>query len=207
MDFQYFGANCVRISNKKVSIVIDDNAASHGLKPIAIKDDITVFTHGKDHANNSRFIVEGPGEYEISEVSVRGIPAQAHLDADGLNATIYGMHANGFSIAVLGHIYPSLNEEQLEALGIIDVLIVPVGGNGYTLDATGAAKMIKQIEPKLVIPTHFAEIGVTYEVPQADLSAFLTEMGAADAEHLDILKLKESDLGDKTRVIVLNRSK
>lgn len=207
MDFQYFGANCVRISNKKVSIVLDDNAAQHGLKPIATHDDILVFTHGKDHTQDAKFIIEGPGEYEIAEVSVRGIPAQAHIDADGLNATIYSIHVNNFAIAALGHIYPSLSDEQLEALGVIDVLIVPVGGNGYTLDATGAAKIIKSIEPKVVIPTHYSEDGVTYEVPQAELTNFLTEMGATEAEHVDTLKLKESDLGDKTKIIVLDRSK
>jgi len=208
MDFQYYGANCVRISNKKVNIVLDDNSAmANGLASIATKEDIVIFTSQKGYTGDARFMIEGPGEYEIAEVSVRGIPTKAHLDADGQRATIYSIHANGFSIGVLGHIYPSLTDEQLEELGIIDVLIVPVGGNGYTLDATGASKLIKQIDPKIVIPTHYNDSGISYEVPQADLDLFLAEMGTADTESIDVLKLKESDLGDKTQVIVLNRTK
>lgn len=205
MDFQYYGANCVRISNKKVSVLIDDNLAAVGLKPVTAKDDISIFTLDKNSGLDSKFTIEGPGEYEISEVSVRGIPARAHLDAEGLRATVYSIRVNGFSIGVLGHINPSLTDEQLEMLGIIDVLIVPVGGNGYTVDAVGAVNLIKQIEPKIVLPTHYADSKITYEVPQAELSVFLSAMGANDSEHLEILKLKEADLGDKTRVIVLDR--
>ena len=84
-------------------------------------------------------------------------------------------------------------------------MILPVGGMGYTLDATGAASLVRKIEPKIVIPTHYAEKEVTYEVPQAELTAFLGEMAAQDAETLDVFKLKESELGDKARVIVLKR--
>ena len=65
--------------------------------------------------------------------------------------------------------------------------------------------LLRKIEPKIVIPTHYADKGVTYEVPQAELAAFLAEMAAQDAETLDVFKLKESELGDKARVIVLNR--
>lgn len=207
MDFEYFGANCVRVSNKKVSVVIDDNLSAHGLKSITTKNDISIFTLDKNNTNESKFTVEGPGEYEIAEVSIRGIPARAHIDEDGLRATIYNVIINGFSVGVLGHVYSSLSDEQLEQLGVIDILIVPVGGNGYTIDAAGAANLVKQIEPKVVLPTHYADNGVSYEVPQAELGLFLTAMGASDSEHVDVLKLKEADLGDKTRVVVLNRSK
>jgi len=206
MEIQFYGANCVRIGNKKVAVLVDDDLAKHGLKSVAAADDIAVFTLEKGSTNPHRFLIEGPGEYEISEVSVRGIPAQAHLDASGLRATIYSFQVQGFSIGVLGHVHPSLSDEQLEMLGIIDVLIVPVGGYGYTLDAVGAASLVKKIEPKIVIPTHYADSGVSYEVPQADVSTFLTEIGASEPERLDVLKLKESELGDKTRVVILERS-
>ena len=138
---------------------------------------------------------------------MRGIPAQAHLDADGVRATIYSVRMQGFSIGIIGHVNPDLSEDQLEKLGLIDVLIVPVGGSGYTLDATGAASLVKKIEPKIVVPTHYADSGVTYEVPQADVNLFLAEMGSTDTEHVETLKLKESELGDKTRVVIIDRSK
>ena len=206
MDFQFYGANCIKISNKKVSILIDDDLVEHGLNSVASPEDVALFTLKKDSNNPSRFKIEGPGEYEISEVSIKAIPALAHIDEAGKRATIFNLHYQGFSIGVLGHINPDLSDEQLEGLGLIDVLIVPVGGMGYTLDPIGAASLIKKIEPKIVIPTHFADSGVTYEVPQVNLEEFLKVMAAQDVEPIDVLKLKESELGDKTKVVVLSRS-
>jgi L-ascorbate metabolism protein UlaG (beta-lactamase superfamily) len=207
MEIQYYGANCVRIGNKKVSVLVDDNLASVGLNSVATADDIALFTLDKGTKNPNKFLIEGPGEYEVAEVSVRGIPAQAHLDADGHRATMYSIQMQGFSIGIIGHVHPNLTEDQLELLGIIDVLIIPVGGSGYTLDAIGAASLVKKIEPKIVIPTHYADSGIKYEVPQAELSNFLTEIGASEPERVDVLKLKESELGDKTRVVIVERSK
>ena len=80
MDFQYYGANCIKISNKKVTILIDDDLSEHGLKSVASSEDVAIFTIKKDSKNPGRFKIEGPGEYEIAEVSVKGIPARAHLD-------------------------------------------------------------------------------------------------------------------------------
>ncbi|MFO0881852.1 MAG: MBL fold metallo-hydrolase [Candidatus Saccharimonadales bacterium] len=207
MEIQYYGANCVRIGNKKVSVLVDDTLANVGLSSVATAEDIALFTLEKGTKNPNKFLIEGPGEYEVSEVSVRGIPAQAHLDADGHRATMYSIQMQGFSIGVIGHVHPNLSEDQLELLGLIDVLIIPVGGSGYTLDATGAASLVKKIEPKIVVPTHYADSAVKYELPQAELNTFLSEIGASEPERVDVLKLKESELGDKTRVVVIERSK
>lgn len=206
MEIQFYGANCVRLGNKKVSVVVDDNLASLGLKSVSTAEDIAIFTLDKNTSTQNRFVIEGPGEYEISEVSVRGIPAQAHLDDSGLRSTMYSIQILGFSVGIIGHVNPNLSEEQLEKLGLIDVLIVPVGGSGYTLDAVGAASLVKKIEPKIVIPTHYADSAISYEVPQADVGLFLKEVGVSEVEKLGVLKLKESDLSDKTRVIQLERS-
>lgn len=205
MEIQYFGANCVRIVSKKANVLIDDNLAEHGLKSVSAADDIAVFTLDKNSKNPHRFLIEGPGEYEISEVSVKGVPAQAHLDESGLRATMYSLHVQGFSIGVIGHVHPNLTDDQLEQLGLLDVLIIPVGGGGYTLDAVGAVSIIRKIEPKIVIPTHYADSGISYEVPQAELTSFLSELGVSEPERADSLKLKESELGEKTRVVVLAR--
>jgi len=207
MEIQFYGANCVRIGNKKVSILVDDDLEKHGLTSVATANDVALFTLDKGSKNPHYFLIEGPGEYEVSEVSVRGIPARAHLDESGTRATIYSIQTQGFSFGIIGHVHPDLTEDQLEAIGIVDILVIPVGGNGYTLDATGAANLVKKIEPKIVLPTHYADNGVTYEVPQAELSVFLSEMGVSEPEEVDSLKLKESELGDKTRVMVINRSK
>lgn len=207
MEIQYFGANCLKIFNKDVSLVIDDNLINLGLKSVANAQDIAIFTDGKHSHQSGHFIINGPGEYEIANVSIRGIPARSHLDNDGLHATVYTIKVNDYCIAVLGHIYPELNDEQLEKIGVVDVLIIPVGGNGYTVDADGAVELIKKIEPKLVVPTHYADNSIKYEVPQADLQVFLKAVGVSDPETQDVLILKNQEFSDKTKVIVLNRIK
>jgi hypothetical protein len=206
MEIHFYGANCVRLVDKKISLVVDDNLESLGLKSVTKSDDISLFTIDKD-ANKSvgRFLINGPGEYEISGESIRGVAAQAHIDSDGLRATMYSLEIQGFTIGILGHIHPDLSDDQLEYLGLLDVLIVPVGGNGYTLDANGATQLIKKIEPKVVIPTHYADEAIKYEVPQAELQVFLKEMGISEPEEMSVFKVKETEFGDKTRVVVLNR--
>lgn len=205
MEIQFFGANAVRLVNKKVSLVVDGDLESVGLKNIVNPNDVAVYTSKHENPKEAYFSIDGPGEYELAEISVKGIAARAHIDADGERATIYNVQIGGFSVGVIGHIYPDLSDQQLEELGLVDVLIVPVGGNGFTLDASGATALIKKIDPKIVIPTHYADSGIKYEVPQAELDTFLHEIGATDVEKQDTLKLKESELTDKTQVIVLNR--
>jgi len=197
----------VRLTDKKASVLVDDNLASLGLKSVVKADEILLFTQGKAKATNGNFIIQGPGEYEVSETSIVGIPARAHIDADGNRATMYNIKMQNFDIGVLGHVHPDLSDEQLEKLGVVDVLIVPVGGNGFTIDANAAAHLIKKIEPKVVIPTNYADSAIKYEVPQAELSIFMKEMGISEYEAQDSLKLKESEIGDKTTVAVLNRTK
>src|SRR5579871_5779234 len=98
------------------------------------------------------------------------------MDEAGEQATMFKLIAGDQSVLISGHIYSKLSESQLEAIGIVDVLIVPVGGHGYTLDPTGALQLIKAIEPKLVIPTHYADKSLNYPVPQLELSEVLKEL-------------------------------
>ena len=204
MELQFYGANCVRITTKKASVVVDD------LNGEATKaGDIALFTgsHDKPKAD-TKIVIDQPGEYEVSDTSVQGIAARAHMDEDknGHTATIFKLIAEDIRVAVLGHIYPELNDEQLEALGRVDVLIVPVGGSGYTLDGIGALKLIKKIEPKIVIPTHYADKAVKYEVPQAELADVLKDISMEPKETVPKLKLKAGELfGENSQLIILER--
>jgi L-ascorbate metabolism protein UlaG (beta-lactamase superfamily) len=105
----------------------------------------------------------------------------------------------------LGHIFPELNEDQLEAIGIVDVAVVPVGGMGYTLDGTGALNVIKQIEPKVVIPTHYSDKALRYEVPQAEMADAIKNLGMEASETVSKYKIKPSELSDSTKLVVLER--
>lgn len=194
-EVEYKGANCVVISSKKASIVVDPKLSLVGLKDASVKDAVELATEARFAVNSAdaKLVIEGPGEYGIADFDIRGVAAQRHLDAetDPKASTIYRIEAGDIRAAVIGNIYEKLSEDQLEEIGIVDVLIIPVGGSGYTLDATGAATITRQIDPKAVIPVHYADPAIKYEVPQSDLETFTGELGVA-VEETPKLKLKSA---------------
>jgi len=193
-EIEYKGANSVIISTKKSVAVLDPKLSLVGLKDVSTKDAVELATEARFALNseNARLNIEGPGEYGVGEFDIKGIAAQRHLDSesDPLISTIYRIEVNETRIAVIGNIYEKLSEAQLEEIGLVDVLILPVGGNGYTLDATGAATLTRSIDPKVVIPIHYAEAGINYEVPQDILETFVKELGAP-VEEMPKFKLKQ----------------
>lgn len=207
MDIQYYGANCLRISNKEATVVVDDTLKAYGKKSITKPGNIALFTaQGADTstAKDAKIALTMPGEYEISDISITGIPARAHTDESGTNATIYRLIVNDIRIAVLGHIHPEIADEKLEEVGTVDVLITPVGGNGYTIDPAGASSLIKKIDPKIIIPTHYAIAGFPYEVPQQPLDEVLKALAMEPEETTPKLKLKSAAaLPEAKQLIIL----
>lgn len=209
MELQYYGGNCIKITTKKATVVVDDNLEAIGGKSVLKDGDCAFFTSTRPAkiAGKPKIVIDIPGEYEASGVSVNGIGAQAHMDESGKEtAVIYRIIADDIRIAVVGHIFPNLTEDQLEQIGTVDVLVIPVGGHGFTLDPVGALQVIKKIEPKIVIPTQYADSKLSYEVPALDLEAALKGLAMEPKEAVDKLKLKGSDiLGDQMQLVVLNR--
>ncbi len=208
MELTYRGGNCVEIAVKKETIVIDGALSKLGLKDITEKDAVYLATQTDfNPATDKGVAVDGPGEYEIRGVSVKGIPTQRMIDHDGSEqATMYRIVAEGIRIVVVGHTHEPLTDEELEAIGVIDIAIIPIGGNGYTLDAHQAAKMVKQLEPKIVIPTHYADKAIKYEVPQDDsVEDFVKELSATH-EKTASYKIKGSVLPAAMTVLELERS-
>lgn len=208
MDVQFYGANCVVIAYKGTRVVIDDNLAEIGGKDVLRPDDVALFT-GKHNVPKVplKLQVDSPGEYEVADVSIIGVGAQAHVDEKGTkNATMFKVNAGELNVLFTGHIDPAVSEAQLEALGKVDVMFVPVGGNGYTLDAVGALKVIKEVEPKLIIPTHYADKSLKFEVPQQELSVVLKEFSMEPKETTPKLKLRPGDFGETTQLVVLEKT-
>jgi L-ascorbate metabolism protein UlaG (beta-lactamase superfamily) len=181
-EIEYKGANCVVISTKNAKIIVDPKLSIVGLKDVPIKEAVELITEHRFAVNNpdSRLLIDGPGEYGVAGFDIVGVPARRHIDAEneGLLSTMYRVEVCGVRIGIIGNIDGNLTDEQLEGLGVLDILIVPVGGNGYTLDATGASRLIKMISPKFVIPVHYADKHLKYEVPQSELDHFISELGA-----------------------------
>lgn len=206
MDLQFYGANCCVVTYKGTRIVIDDNLAALGAKSVLKADDVALYTGKHDGSAQSRLVFEGPGEYEVADISIIGIPARAHIDEDGTNATMFKLILGEEHVLFTGHVYPEVSDAQLEAIGMIDVMVVPVGGGGYTVDAIGALKLIKAVEPKLFIPTHYADKALKYEVPQQDLATVMKELAMEPKETTAKLKLKPGELTDVTQLVILEKS-
>jgi L-ascorbate metabolism protein UlaG (beta-lactamase superfamily) len=208
MDLQFYGANCVILTYKGARVVVDDNLVQLGAKDVLRPDDIALFTGSYETPKTPvKLLIDRPGEYEVADVSVVGVAAQAHVDEKGTrNATMYKVNAGDLNVLFVGHVDPNVSETQLEALGRVDVMVVPVGGSGYTLDAIGALKLIKEVEPKLVIPTHYADKALKFPVPQQDLAQALKELSMEPKETTAKLKLKTGDFAEGTQLVIIEKS-
>lgn len=195
-DIEYKGGNGVVITSKKVQLVIDPNLSVVGLKNLSVKDAVEIATEPRFVVDEptAKIHIEGPGEYEIGDASITGVRATRHIDteSDEKISTIYRIVVGDVRIALLGNVSPKLSEEQLEDIGVVDMLIIPVGGSGYTLDATSATTIVRQIDPKVVIPVHYANSALEYEVPQDTVDTFTKELAAPVEEAGSKYKVKST---------------
>ncbi len=207
MELQYYGANSLKITTKKSTVLIDPESDVAKLKSDLKKVNTILATQTVFVPKGSEgvFVVDSPGEYEFEDYSVKGIPAQPHTATTGdKSATIYRFSSNDIIVLFTGHIDSKLTEEQLESIGVVDVVIVPVGGNGYTLDAVGAATVVRALEPKMVIPVHSSDDGLTYDVAQQAIELFVKELGAPVAEEV-VEKYKFKVLPDILTIQLLKK--
>lgn len=209
-DIEYKGGNTVVLATKKAKLITDPKQSMIGLKDVVTKGAVELATEARLATKSPEALlnIESPGEYEVSDFSVRGVAAWRHIDTetDPKQATMYRIEVGDVRIALLGNIADKLDEEQLEGLGVVDMLIIPVGGGGYTLDATAAATLVRQIDARAIIPVHYADAGLKYEVPQDTLETFVKELGAP-VETTSKLKVKSAgSLPQVLTVIELERS-
>jgi len=148
-------------------------------------------------------IIRGPGEYEISGVLIIGV-ATYHDNEGGSKRgknTVYLMEVDGIAVCHLGDLGHVLTSEQVEEIGDVDVLLLPVGGVS-TIDAAMAAEVIRQLEPKAVVPMHYKTPVINRELDPVE--KFLKEMGMEQIEPRPKLSLTRSNLPASTQVFVLN---
>lgn len=199
------GQSCFQISvstskDHSADIVIDPYDETIGLKLPNLSADILLITHNHPDHNNVKdvkgnpFVIDGPGEYEVKEVFIQGIPS-FHDDQEGKKrgeSTIYLIEAEDMRFCHLGDLgQKQLTDEQLEKIDGVDVLMIPVGGD-YTIDSSSAQKIISQIEPKIVIPMHYDLPKLKIKVDGVD--KFLKAMGKPSVAPQDKLVVKESTM-------------
>jgi len=209
MKITWYGHSCFKIATNNTIIVTDPFGKDIGLKPIRCEADIVTVSHDHyDHNNilslrGSPFIVNEPGEYELKGITIRGINSfhdKKEGKERGLN-TLFVIEAEGIKICHLGDLgQKELTSEQLESLGDVDILLIPVGGI-YTVDGEEAVKIINQIEPKIVIPMHYKIPNLTIKLQGVD--NFLKEIGR-EKQVVERLVIKEKDLPkEEIRVVVM----
>jgi len=205
----FFEISTKDIDHQELKIAIDPFDKSLGLKIPKTEAQILLITHGhSDHSNKKAidgnpFLIEDPGEYEIKGVHIKGIQG-FHDDSQGKEkgqVVFYVIETENMKICHLSDIgQKELTSEQIEEIGDVDILMIPVGGV-YTIDAKQASNIISQIEPKIVIPMH-------YQIPKLNLKLnsldqFLKEVGSQKIEPQKKFKVKISDLPKEIMQVVV----
>lgn len=196
-------------ADREVTVVTDPYQNEVGLRfPRTLSPVLAISSHDAPAASNFEafedehqkpFAVTHAGEFEVQGVFVKGVTANKK---DGTAHTIYRIDAEDISVGFLGAIDRDLTEKEIEALGNIDVLIVPVGG-GSVLNKDQAAELVSQIEPRLVVPSYYGVEGL--KVSLASVEPFCKDL-ACPREDVSKLKITKASLpSDEIKIAVLSR--
>ena len=204
MDITYLGHSSFKLSGKTSVVVTDPyDPTVVGLKfPKHTTADIVTVSHDhQDHnavgeLEGESFVVNGPGEYEIKGVGVVGLSVDKN--------TVYRIEIDGVSVVHLGDVGHVLTADQVDSLDGVDVLIVPVGGV-YTVDAAGAAQIVHEVEPSIVIPMHYGRPELNQKTlgGLAPVAAFLKEMGKEGVQSQPKLVITKEKIPEEMQVVVL----
>src|SRR3989344_4451383 len=214
MQIQYFGLSSFKITTKQATIITDPFHKDSGLTPPRGQAEILILADKNDKRysavsgiSGAPFLMDTPGEYDLKGVTVSGIP----LKQAEKFVSVFLIESEEIRILNLSHIKEwNMKEEEVEGLGEIDILILPVGGN-TVLSASQAAKVVNEIEPKIVIPSHY-KMSPSGGSPKGgkdlifDLDTvekFIKEMGGKK-EEMEKLTVKKKDLQEEgTKVVIL----
>ena len=209
MEITWYGHSCFRLFERgTASVVIDpyDHKAV-GYSPLSLRGDIVTISYDDPGHNNSSVIkgrkrvITGPGEYEIGGVFITGVQIDERKRASGNSRnTLYVFEYSGVTVAHLGNLQRVPSQTRIEALGEVNVALVPVGG-GKGLNAAKAVEVISVFQPGIVIPMQFRTPKSKTEL--APVTKFLKEMGIGSVEPEPSLTVKRSGIPNETRVVVL----
>jgi len=209
MDVTWLGHSCFRIRGTQATVITDPYSPDIGYslgEPAA-----RIVTVSHRHPGHSYLQgvggdpkpVTGPGEYEISGILIIGITT--FHDSDGGRTkgknTIYLMDVDEVSVCHLGDLGHVLTTEQVEEIEDVDVLLLPVGGVS-TLNASMAAEVVRQLDPKVVVPMHYKTEALNRELEPVD--RFLKEMGVKEASSQSKLSFTKANLPISTQVFLLD---
>ncbi|HNZ84049.1 MAG TPA: MBL fold metallo-hydrolase [Candidatus Pacearchaeota archaeon] len=206
MHIYWKGQSCFNImatcgKGETLSILIDPIDPKTDTKLSKQKSDVCIFTNNQVSTEGlDGFIINEPGEYEIKGIYIKGIGCPDCAEKERTDY-IYTIEAEEMKICHLGNLkQKELSSKQLSAIGEIDILMIPVGGD-YVLDEKEAAEIINQIEPRIVIPMVYKTDLVKTKLE--DVKVFLKEVGEAGKTPQDKLLIKKKDLDNTEGEVVV----
>jgi len=216
MEIAWYGHSCFRLTERGMATVVADpfDNKAIGYSPLRLKADIVTISHDAPGHNNAdavkgtSHVIRGPGEFEIGSVFITGVQTDGvgtvKKGRDQVRNTLYVFDYEGITVAHLGDLRQVPSQTEVEALGTVNIALVPVGGGGG-LNASKAAEVVSLLEPNIVVPMHYA-------TPEAkivldSLGKFLKEMGLGKQENQPSLKVSRTSLPDETRVVVLDHQR
>lgn len=209
MVITHHGGQCFKVTHGDTTLVFDPVAkASKRFTPVKFGADIAVISMRHPDFNGVTevtygdkvpFVINGPGEYEVGDVTVRGFGILTTYDGKDRYVTVYQIKIDGMTLVFLGALPnpEALDSSILGELGDIDVLFVPIGGD-EVLEVPQASKLAVKLEARCVIPMHF---------DKSALQAFLQEESAKSSQPVDKVTLKKKDVATMTGEIVVLQSK
>ena len=209
MEISWLGHSCFRIKGKQATVITDPYPPDLGYSLGKLTANIVTVSH--QHAGHSYVqgindeprLITGPGEYEIGGVLITGIATfhdQERGQKRGKN-TVYLMEVDEVSVCHLGDLGHVLTAEQVEEIDDVDVLLLPVGGVS-TINAPMAAEIVRQIEPRAVVPMHYKTEALSWELEPVD--RFLKEIGVKEINSQQKLSFTKSSLPISTQVFLLD---
>ena len=208
MEINWLGKTCFRIKGKQTTIVTDPFLADIAVNLSRTSADIVCLSYqkpeeaGEVKIGGEPYVIQGPGEYEVGGVLVIGVPSfqdESKGSMRGKN-TIYALEIEELSICYLGKLGHMLTDEQIEVIGNVDILLLPVGGN-VTINATQAARLVRNIEPNIVIPMYYKTPATTEELDPVD--KFLNEIGSQGLTAQAKLNMSKNSLPQGTQIVLL----
>jgi L-ascorbate metabolism protein UlaG (beta-lactamase superfamily) len=206
LEITFLGHSAFRLRGRDVTVVTDPYPPASSFAMGKVAADIVTVSHKSPHhcyvegVGNEPRVVNGPGEYEIADVLIHGVATSTEPGNGAVN-TAYVLRFDDLTVCHLGDVRDKLSDKQVEDIGSIDVLLVPVGG-GRALTPTRAAEVVHQLGPSVVIPMHYRLNGGP--VPELDpVDAFCREMGSKEWNAEPKLSLTRSSLPAEPRLVVL----
>ena len=207
MDVTWLGHGCFRLRGRSAAVVTDPYPPTIGLKLSRLDADLVTVSHEHENHNYTQVVrdayeIRGPGEYEVAGVSVIGVPTfhDAEKGAKHGRNTVYLIEIDDVRICHLGDLGHALEDAEAEAIASPDVLLIPVGGH-TAINAAQAAEVVRQLEPRFVVPMHYAIPGLKLQLDTLD--RFLKEMAVTSSEPQVKLSVQASSGEYETKVVVL----